>query len=146
MLLLYSPSGIRIDSVQTIHDLSPDPFWDAGGWLWKYGPEIFTEEGFYSFHFLYRGEKMKTVFQYGSPLSVSKSTRIGTLYCTQDINGIRVMGDFDLIEVFDMHKRPLAFHISREPSGTRIIEQWPKGVVIFRIHSGNQIRYFKVLK
>lgn len=145
-LLLFSPSGNRIDSIQTIHDLSPDPFWDAGGWLWKYGPEMFVEEGAYSFHSKYKNETMKTAFIYGNPSARSKQNSFANIRVAQDNNGIRIIGNFDMVEVFDSQKRPLSFQMGEEPSGTRIIEQWAKGLVIFRIYSGDQILHFKVLK
>lgn len=145
-LLLFSPSGNRIDSVQTLHDLSPDPFWDAGGWLWKYGPEVFLEEGAYSFHSRYRGETMKTAFLYGNPSTRSKQKSSHKIRLAQDNYGIRIMGNFEKMEVFDCHKRPLSFQMVQETSGTRIMEQWAEGLVIFRIYSGDQILHFKVLK
>jgi murein DD-endopeptidase MepM/ murein hydrolase activator NlpD len=145
-LLLFSPSGNRIDSVQTIHDLSPDPFWDAGGWLWKYGPEVFVEEGAYSFHSRYRGETMKAAFLYGNPSTRSKQKSFTKIRLAQDNNGIRIMGNFDKMEVFDSQKRPLSFQMVEETSRTRIIEHWAKGLVIFRIYTGDQILHFKVLK
>jgi hypothetical protein len=50
------------------------------------------------------------------------------------------------MEVFDSQKRPLSFQMVEETSRTRIIEHWAKGLVIFRIFTGDQILHFKVLK
>jgi len=57
-----------------------------------------------------------------------------------------IEGNFDKIEAFDSQNRPLAFQYTGQSNGTRLIEQWARGLIILRIYAENEVHHFKVLK
>ncbi len=71
ILLLRNPSGILIDSLFTIHDISPNTFFDAGGWIWKRKLDSNSIGGLYSFQSRYRGNILKANFNYLVPLKTN---------------------------------------------------------------------------
>jgi len=145
-LLLFSPSGNRIDSVLIIHDLSPDPFWDAGGWLWKYGPEMFVEEGLYSFQSKYRGETMKANFTYGNLLQKNQEKWRSKFRLIPNENGFRITGDFETIDVFDCLMRRLPIECISGEGEIRFSGTRPDGLVIIRITNRGNHFFIKAIR
>jgi hypothetical protein len=79
IMVLRNPIGQVVDSFVDIHDLGEFAFWDAGGWIWKWGASAFPIPGRYEATSRYKGKVMKAAFWYAANPVGSSKKGIGAL-------------------------------------------------------------------
>jgi len=123
VLLLYNPLGQRIDSQFTIHDLSPDRFHDAGGWIWKKFLEPAAMSGNYRFESRYRGNTLSAEFVFEG-ISTATKIRLQKHIIYQIGNEIEIHG-------LDQNKEIVIFDLyGRVQKNTTI---WQDGILKFTL-------------
>jgi len=147
-LLLFDPSNQRKDSIFEIHDLGGDPFWDAGGWFWKFPPSYFTQLGRYEFVSRYRGEEMKAQFWYGG-------TPVGTSGRKQNMYSLSVVKEGEIlvqglksgetIRVFDIHHREIPTRQYVDNHQVHLYKRGSPGFSLILIEGQNQPVYMKCI-
>jgi len=135
ILLLRNPMGVIIDSLFTIHNISPDVFYDAGGWLWKRKLGPTASDGIYAFESKYRGNTLISRFIYAIPTSINAQEKRNTSVVYElDFLKVRGFSEFEYPTIFDLTGRQIK--VTTEWEG----EYWKIGRLPF---SGVYLLYLK---
>jgi hypothetical protein len=143
ILILRNPEGDILDSLFTIHDLSPDVFYDAGGWLWKRKFNSSVPHGNYTFESRYRGNTLFANFKYDVPTGFNPKKNHSDLTLFGE-NSIKIKGVLpsDEIELFNLFGLPV-YPSKYFESNFCVISNFPRsGSYLVRKNKDQVLRIF----